>query len=1134
MKKLLLLISMLLCGMITSAQFNPTNCSSRIINPSFESGISDGWTNSGMAIQTNSEASAAKTGVAYAERWVSAPTALADSKIEQTIKDLPDGEYELSATCHAELQDSSDPVHGVYLYAGDQQVEISSTQRYKINVTVNGGTLKIGFKCESTNANWITVDHFQLVKTDGGLRTGAAKPLNRGLMAVNLQSSGRSGNLVSWRIRENDPEGYSYKLYRGTSAKTQRSTVNGGKAIKGKSNFFDTSGTASYFYRLEVLDEEGNVVDSMVSAKTWANQTMTIPTRTPIDTRGLNATYTPNDASYCDMDGDGEYEIILKWDPSNSKDAASDGTTSDTYFDCYKMDGTMLWRINQGPNIRSGAHTTPFIAWDLNGDGFGEFVIKTAPGTIDGNGNYVVMGNDDPLQNCLSGRGKPDKGPEYLTVFDGMTGAEISTIKYHTDYAAGLNYWGDSKQNRSERYTACLAYLDGKNRNPSAIFNRGYYSGAFVGAYDFDGYTLKERWVSRNTSSGKGLWGEGAHWLTAADLDNDGLHEIQFGSAALDHDGKLLYRTGLGHGDAFHIGDFLTNRPGLEMFMCHESKPYGVDLRDAKTGEILLHVTAGGDTGRGLAAHFDSSQQSAQFIYSASGQMMNLDGGTVNADSWAIGSSGAGINCRIYWDGDLFDEFFDKSIIAHWNPTGKGFDRIKVNGGNYVWGTLCNGSKHNPCVMGDMLGDWREEIVAYDNANNSLEINATSYESAYPVPHLMDDIQYRENVVSQNVGYNQPPHLSYDPAVYFGVIKVERPTGDLKDDIYYIQNVASGKFILGGSHFGTRAIVGEHGIDFTTTLVANDTYRLDSKIANSATDHYLSADTEPYVDAPAKNIYIKALGNGNYSISNGSAYLTVTTDNHTIYSASDANEASAQWRFLTHDQMVKNLSKATDDNPADATFFIQCPNFGRNDQRYNAWTWSSDCKNKNNSGNDVNFCVESWHSTFTFSQTLNGLPNGLYGLTAQGFYRADGADSNHAMLFMGDEAKTLPNVLSEGQDSQTDGFSTLNSGMYIPNSMTESSTVFSASHYFTEEVQFNVTNGTVTIGVKNPTNVTDWCIWDNMELKYYGPEQSDENSIVEVEAEGKDEPIYTISGVRVKEMTRPGIYIVGRKKVIKR
>lgn len=206
----------------------------------------------------------------------------------------------------------------------------------------------------------------------------------------------------------------------------------------------------------------------------------------------------------------------------------------------------------------------------LDGDGYGEFMMKTGPGTVDGEGNYVVMGNDDPTANWLNGRGKQVEGPEYITVFDGLTGAALSTIPYHTNYKAGEAVWGDDKQNRSERYLAGLAYLDGPDANPSPIFARGYYSGAFVGAYDWDGVQLKERWVSRNTTKGQGLWGEGAHWMACGDCDGDGRHEIVYGSAALDHDGTLLYRTGLGHGDAMHLGDLLPEREGLELFMVHE------------------------------------------------------------------------------------------------------------------------------------------------------------------------------------------------------------------------------------------------------------------------------------------------------------------------------------------------------------------------------------------------------------------------------------------------------------------------------------------------------------------------------------------------------------------------------------
>ncbi len=591
-----------------------------------------------------------------------------------------------------------------------------------------------------------------------------AKPLGRGLMSVNLAQSGGTGNLISWRIHANDLGNSKYILYRGTNPDNLNTHVNSGKFITSKSNFRDPTGTANYYYKLEVYDAQDRLQETVISGKTWSNQALVVPTSTPID-KVHGATYTPNDASFCDMDGDGEYEIILKWAPSNEKDAASNGTTSNPIFDCYKLDGTQLWRIDLGHNFFNSAHTIQFIAWDLDGDGYGEFMCKTAPGTIDGEGNYVLLGNDDPNENLLSGRGKQDHGSEYITVFDGMTGAELSTIPYHTDYQTGQNYWGDSNQNRSERYLAALAYLDGPDHNPSPIFARGYYSGAFVGAYDFDGVELKERWVSRNTTSGKGLWGEGAHWVSVGDVDGDQKQEIIYGSACLDHDGSLLYRTGLGHGDALHLGDFMTDREGMEVFMVHEKKPYGCDLRDAKTGELLLHWTADGDTGRGLAAHFDSSNRSAQFIYSASGAMFNCADGSQVASTWALGSSGAGINARVYWDGDLCDEFFDKSIIAHWNPSSKSFDRYKFNGGNYLWGKLNNSTKNNPCVSGDLLGDWREEIVTWNDADNSLYICATDKESTYMLPHLMDDLNYRSQVVNQNCAYNQPPHLSYDPYV---------------------------------------------------------------------------------------------------------------------------------------------------------------------------------------------------------------------------------------------------------------------------------------------------------------------------------------------------------------------------------
>lgn len=611
----------------------------------------------------------------------------------------------------------------------------------------------------------------------------AATPLKRGLMAVNLSQSGGSGNLVSWRSRKTDDKNYKFKLYRGTSASVQNTKLNSGNFIIGKTNFIDTNGTTSSYYKLEVYDENNQVIETEEGVKTWGNQTMNIPLAdAPIDTKN-NATYTPHDAAICDMDGDGEYDIVLKWMPSNAKDAASSGVTSNIYFDCYKMDGTFMWRIDMGQNFFASQHTVQFICWDFDGDGYGEFMAKTAPGTKDGEGNWVLLGNDDPTEDLKSSRGKQDHGSEYITVFDGLTGAEISTIPYHSPYA--YTNWGDSKQNKSERYLAAIAWLDGENANPSPIFARGYYNAACVGAYDFDGVTLKERWVSRNTVSGQGLYGEGAHWVLVGDCDDDGKQEIVYGSAILNDDGKLHSRSGFGHGDALHMSDFITSNPGKEIFMVHEDKPnWGYSMRDARTGKVLKHWVSGNDTGRGLAAHFDHEQASSQFMHSSSPAIFNCYSYEELAPTWAIGSSGAGINNRIYWDGDLADEFFDKSIIAHWNSVNKYFDRYQFNGGNYTWGKLNDGSKYHPCLLGDILGDWREELLTWDQGTDGkyyLILGATNYASDYILPHLMDDMDYRAQVISQNVCYNQPPHLSFDPIEEYTVERTLTNIGMTED-----------------------------------------------------------------------------------------------------------------------------------------------------------------------------------------------------------------------------------------------------------------------------------------------------------------------------------------------------------------
>ena len=618
-------------------------------------------------------------------------------------------------------------------------------------------------------ANEVVFTFSVLFKVTNRQPKPAATPLKRGLVAVNLSQSGGSGNLVSWRSREYDGRNYKFKLYYGTSAKTIKSALNSGNFIMGKSNFAHTGGGASTYYRLEVYNENGEIVEQD-TCKAWSSQVTYIDLEggAPTDIWGRGATYTPNDASICDMDGDGEYEIILKWSPSNEKDAASNGTTSPEYFACYKLNGKRLWILTGGPNMFSSAHTSSFVAWDFDGDGYGEFMIKTGHGAIDGEGNY------------LNSRGKQESGEEWITVFDGMTGAELKTIPYHTDYAAGSAYWGDSKQNRSERYLAGIAWLDGKDGTPSGIFARGYYNGAFIGAYDWDGTDLTLRWVHRAFTANNGevkyangtttkltktVYGEGCHWFSVADVNLDGKQEITYGSGALKSDGTTLYRTGLKHGDALHVSDFDPNRPGLEAFMAHEDSPYGMDYRDATTGQLLLHKTASGDTGRGFMANFDPERDDALWQASAWPNIFDKDGNSVvDSKTWG---GGAAAQDRLYWTGTLGDDFWGKGCLETWNPSTKNFDRIIgcVNGGNYTYGKTNNSSKNNACLLGDVFGDWREEVICWSEGGTTgyqLVVNATKDQTDYIVPHLLDDIDYRAQIIAENCCYNQPPHLGYN------------------------------------------------------------------------------------------------------------------------------------------------------------------------------------------------------------------------------------------------------------------------------------------------------------------------------------------------------------------------------------
>ena len=604
--------------------------------------------------------------------------------------------------------------------------------------------------------------------------------LGRGLVVLPSQSG--SGRFVSWRFLGTDPQTTTFDLLRDGIVIASN--------ISSATSYTDTGGTAGSVYQV-VTKVDGVVVDTTPGVSSWSDVFRRVTLDRPGDI------YTPNDCSVGDVDGDGEYELFVKWNPNTAKDNSQRGKTDKVLIDCYKSDGTKLWRVDLGQNIRAGAHYSPFLVYDLDGDGKAEMVCKTAPGSRDGMNRYVSNAATDTsirdeapdTTSFRNSRGYILSGPEYLTVFNGQTGAAIHTVYYTPNRAGGVggapegsekSFWGDDYGNRCDRYLACVAYLDGAGSNPSAVMCRGYYTRAYVWAVDFDGSQLKTKWLHgsvsgttveltdangnksarthNNPTSGRGsgtLYGNGNHNLSVGDVDGDGKDEILYGSGALDHNGELLYSTGFGHGDAIHLGDLMPDRPGLELFQVHEEKgTYSWDLHDAATGETIYRGGSSGvDNGRGLAADLMVSNRGYEFWSADERELRSAATGEV------INTARTSVNFRIYWDGDYQDELLDNKKIEKLNGTT--VERL-MNLFNYGCSTDCNGTKHTPCLMADIFGDWREEIIYYDCSDGAtLNIFTTNIPTEHRVPTLMHDHIYRMGVAWQNVAYNQPPHLGY-------------------------------------------------------------------------------------------------------------------------------------------------------------------------------------------------------------------------------------------------------------------------------------------------------------------------------------------------------------------------------------
>jgi rhamnogalacturonan endolyase len=601
--------------------------------------------------------------------------------------------------------------------------------------------------------------------------------LGRGVVALHYEAG---KVFVAWRLLGTDPNNIGFNVYRKTGA--SKSSKLNKTPLLASTSFVDESADLtkqnSYYVRAVVNGHQyPPSAPFSLNANPPIRQYLQVPLKTP---QG----YTPNDVSVGDLDGDGEYELIVH-QVGRGRDNSQAGMTTEPILDAYKLNGNLLWRINLGKNIREGAHYTQFMVYDLDGDGRSEVACKTADGTIDGRGKVIGDPSADFRQPegssiIVSTRaGTEEKrnvsgyvlsGPEYLTIFDGRSGAALATTNYVPPrHPTKLNptpdelraIWGDGNGNRVDRFLACVAYLDGKR--PSLIMARGYYTRSVLTAWNWRDGKLTQLWTfdsDDGSEENRKYRGQGNHNLSVADVDGDGRDEIVYGAATIDDNGKGLYSTGLGHGDALHVSDLDPDRPGLEVFDIQERfDDAGANFRDARTGEVLwkkASISAGADgegPGRGLALDIDPRHRGYESWVRGAGLT-----GLWNSKGEQISDrTPRSCNFGIWWDGDLLRELLDRNTISKWNWNDN-TETLLLRADECVSN---NGTKATPALSADILGDWREEVIWRTADNKELRIYTTTIPTKYRFYTLMHDPHYRLSVAWQNVAYNQPPHTGF-------------------------------------------------------------------------------------------------------------------------------------------------------------------------------------------------------------------------------------------------------------------------------------------------------------------------------------------------------------------------------------
>lgn len=579
--------------------------------------------------------------------------------------------------------------------------------------------------------------------------------------------------LLSWRMLPEDNEQTAFDLYRSENG--AKETKLNASPIKGKTNFQDTSADHSKTntYRLTFSGAKETIgTYTMTAAQAKAGLPyVEIPLKETTDVCALDTIwYEANDASIGDLDGDGTPEIVIKRLLTHGKDGlVFEGTAATespshvrhtVLYEAYKLDGTFLWRICSGPNITLG-NSSSFAIADFNGDGYCEMAIKTGEGTVFGDGQAIGDTDGDGITDYREkGKHYIGKGPEFFSIIDGKTGKELARADFITRGAS--EDWGDDYFKRASSLRVAVANFDGQH--PSVLLGRGVYARSVLEAWDYRDGKLSRRWHFDSAAEGTGkdgkknsrYAGQGFHSLSVGDVDNDGFDEVVYGSMTIDHDGQGLYTSEYGHGDALHLGKFDPSRDGLQIFSCQEFGKTAAVLRDARDGSTLwsAETPEDNDTGRGMIADIDPTSPGCEFWWYDT--TINATGTAHSIDGKDLGFTPTSCNMAIWFDGGLSRQLYNQTSIHRQHDNSRIFTIYRYDV------THINGTKGNPSWYGDMLGDWREEIILPDaTRTKNLKVFSTWYPSDYSFPWLMTDHVYEMSALNQNVGYNMPTQTGY-------------------------------------------------------------------------------------------------------------------------------------------------------------------------------------------------------------------------------------------------------------------------------------------------------------------------------------------------------------------------------------